>query len=147
MVAYSFKSRFAAPILAGTKAQTIRADRKRHARPGEMVQLFTGMRTRQCRRLGEARCLEVVPIRQAFAIQGQTELIRLGDRFIRSEGFDAFAQQDGFADMAHMAKFWWANHPPTKCEEFEDPDSLIFAGVLIVWQPLAPADTRKSQEA
>ena len=29
MVAYSFKSRFAAPILAGTKAQTIRTDRKR----------------------------------------------------------------------------------------------------------------------
>lgn len=39
MVAYSFRKRFGPPILAGTKAQTIRADRKRHARPGEEVQL------------------------------------------------------------------------------------------------------------
>ena len=52
MVAYSFKKQFGPPILAGTKAQTIRADRKRHVRSGELVQLYTGMRTRQCRRLG-----------------------------------------------------------------------------------------------
>ncbi|MEJ0016825.1 MAG: ASCH domain-containing protein [Acetobacteraceae bacterium] len=46
MVAYSFKRDFAAPILAGIKRQTIRADRRRHARPGEVLQLYTGMRTK-----------------------------------------------------------------------------------------------------
>jgi len=35
MVAYSFRARFREPILVGAKRQTIRADRKRHARPGE----------------------------------------------------------------------------------------------------------------
>jgi hypothetical protein len=47
VVAYSFRQQFRPPILAGTKRQTIRADRKRHARPGEQLQLYTGMRTRQ----------------------------------------------------------------------------------------------------
>ena len=38
MVAYSFKQQFAPAILSGAKCQTIRADRKRHAREGEAVQ-------------------------------------------------------------------------------------------------------------
>jgi len=56
MVAYSFKAQFREPILAGTKRQTIRADRKRHARLGEALQLYTGMRTRQCKLIGRATC-------------------------------------------------------------------------------------------
>jgi hypothetical protein len=51
MVAYSFKSFFAPQIIAGLKCQTVRADRRRHARPGEAVQLYTGMRTRACHKL------------------------------------------------------------------------------------------------
>ena len=35
VVSYSFKRQFIDPIKRGTKRQTIRADRKRHARPGE----------------------------------------------------------------------------------------------------------------
>jgi hypothetical protein len=57
MVAYSFKERFAEPILNGTKGGTIRASRKGplraatggHAKPGEELQLYTDMRTRNCR--------------------------------------------------------------------------------------------------
>lgn len=48
MVAYSFKRQFGPPILAGTKGGTIRNDRKRHARPGEELQLYHGMRTKSC---------------------------------------------------------------------------------------------------
>ncbi len=55
MVAYSFRSQFAEPILAGTKGGTIRAERRGrnlghrvvnggHAYPGEELQLYTGMR-------------------------------------------------------------------------------------------------------
>ncbi|MCJ2051670.1 hypothetical protein [Methylobacterium sp. J-070] len=144
MVAYSFKSRFAAPILAGTKAQTIRAERagkSRHARPGELVQLYTGMRTRQCRRLGEAWCLEVLPIRLCFSRHGMAELVQFGDRFIRPERTDDFAREDGFVDAEDMARFWWAEHgsAPRSDDRFTDPDTLIFEGVLIRWQPLAPA--------
>ena len=53
MVAYSLKPRFIPPILSGAKRQTIRAiSRRRHAIPGETLQLYTGMRTKQCRLIG-----------------------------------------------------------------------------------------------
>lgn len=135
MVAYSFKKQFGPPILAGTKAQTIRADRKRHARPGEMVQLFTGMRTRQCRRLGESRCVDVLPVRFAFSKRGAAELMQVGERYlVTSDQMNVFAQADGFADLEAMAGFWWAEHPP------EAGNVLTFEGVLIRWQALVPAD-------
>ena len=51
MVAYSFKKLFVPAIEAGRKRHTIRAERKRHARPGEAVQLYYAMRTRQCRKI------------------------------------------------------------------------------------------------
>lgn len=65
MVAYSYKARFVEPIrlglepgpwIPGMKRQTIRADRKRHARPGEEIQHYRGMRTRQCFLIGRAIC-------------------------------------------------------------------------------------------
>lgn len=129
MVAYSFKSRFGPPILAGTKAQTIRAERagkSRHARPGELVQLYTGMRTRQCRRLGEARCLEV----SAVKIDLLLSVLIVGDVcFGGPKALDQFARQDGFADWHDLVDFWVAEHPGVD----------LFEGVLIRWQPLAPA--------
>lgn len=51
MVAYSFRPLFVPQIQAGLKRQTIRAHRRRHARPGEPVQIYTGMRTRHCRKI------------------------------------------------------------------------------------------------
>ena len=51
MVAYSFKSQFEEPIVAREKRQTVRGFRKRHARPGEPIQLYVGMRTRNCRKI------------------------------------------------------------------------------------------------
>ncbi|GEP06862.1 hypothetical protein [Methylobacterium oxalidis] len=127
MVAYSFKKRFAAPILAGTKAQTIRADRKRHARLGELVQLFTGMRTKHCRRLGEARCTEVYSI----ALDLELGIVFANDGWIRTqEDLDAFARQDGFPYWSELVAFWAAEHPGVS----------YFSGILIRWTPLAPTD-------
>ncbi|MCJ2104738.1 hypothetical protein MKK70_04965 [Methylobacterium sp. E-041] len=130
MVAYSFKARFAAPILAGTKAQTIRAERagrSRHARPGERLQLYTGLRTRQCRHLGEAACLAVWPIELHLVVG----LVFANDGWIRTdEDLDAFARQDGFRDWSDMLAFWKAEHP----------DAVVFTGILIRWQPLVAVD-------
>ena len=128
MVAYSFKKQFGPPILANTKTQTIRAERlgrSRHARPGEQVQLYTGMRTRQCTKLGESPCIAVWPIELhlrdgiVFANRGWSRT---------EEDPDAFARQDGFRDWSAMVAFWAAEHPGVE----------VFEGVLIRWQPLAP---------
>ena len=125
MVAYSFKAQFRAPILTGTKRQTIRADRKRHARPGEQVQLYTGMRTRGCSLIGTAVCAIVLPVRVGV----RDRFVAIGSNFILPDALDGFARDDGFADWLAMAAFWRAEHP----------DQHWFIGVLIAWRDFAPA--------
>lgn len=132
MVAYSFKKQFIEPILAGLgelenvppKRQTIRSvGRRRHARPGETIQLYTAMRTKQCRKLGEALCKSVEPIR-IFVHQA---VIEVGGRKIGTPAsLDDFARSDGFTSWAEMQKFWFAEH--------EETVRLgPFVGVLIRW--------------
>ena len=128
MVAYSFQRRFAEPILAGAKRQTIRADRKRHARPGELVQLYVGMRTKACRKIiPDPVCTAIEPVRLCFSSAGKlSELPQVGDRLIGPRGWAAFARADGFESMEDMAAFWLAEH---------GAGAVNFEGVLIRWEP------------
>jgi uncharacterized protein YqfB (UPF0267 family) len=122
MVAYSFQPRFVPLIESGTKTQTIRADRKRHARPGETLQLYTGMRTRSCRLIREAECVSVTPIRLDFE---RTQSIVIGeeDALMTPCARDLFARRDGFTDWLDLVAFWRRHHP----------DIDVFSGVLIRW--------------
>ena len=124
MVAYSFKAQFRAPILSGAKRQTIRSDRKRHARPGEQLQLYTGMRTRQCAIIGRAVCEGVGPVR--IDVEGGWIVVSDRERWGGQDMMDAFARQDGFADWPAMQAFWRAEHP----------DTPVFSGVIIRWGAL-----------
>lgn len=132
MVAYSFKQRFVKPIEVGLssvslsfdpppKRQTIRAHgKRRHARPGEELQLYYGMRTKQCRLIGRARCISVEPIKiEVFAAAFQ---IYVGGKNVDRE---AMAQEDGFQDAADMWSFWEREH-----------GIGTFKGVLIRWERL-----------
>lgn len=125
MVAYSFQRRFAEPIILGTKRQTIRADRKRHANPGEALQLYTGMRTKYCRLIGRATCISVERIMMLLGAVSSTIIIDRngGKTTINPPGLDAFARSDGFDDWAQMLHFWELNHG----------DLPTFTGVLIRW--------------
>ena len=123
MVAYSFRQIFRSPILAGTKRQTIRSDRKRHARPGEEVQLYTGMRTRQCAIIGRAVCESVRPV--WIGVDDDWIDDGLAIR-VETVDLDRFAQADGFADWSEMRAFWRAEHPGVP----------VFSGVLIRWGAL-----------
>lgn len=131
MVAYSFKARFAPPIVEGRKRQTIRADRKRHARPGEALQLYQGMRTKLCVKILEEDpiCIAVQPVRLVFSRHGFAELPIVGNRLLSPSAALGFALEDGFESEADMAAFWWSEHRP------KDPaETLIhFSGVLIRW--------------
>lgn len=146
MVAYSFQKRFVAAIEADEKLQTVRGRRKRHARPGEALQLYQGMRTKHCRLIGRRRCLSVDPI----AISVEHEEIVVGATaavwptgeeramaFTDGTGFqgksvtdlDHFAKRDGFSDWRSMKLFWTETHV--------DPGNPVgwFVGVLIRWTP------------
>jgi len=115
MVAYNFKARFAPDVEARRKTQTIRPDGKRkHARQGVAIQLYTSMRTKDCRKIGEAIC------------SGSTCCTIDHDRAavggFNVPGLDAFAQADGFPDFVSMAAW------------FEEAHGLPFHGTLIKWQ-------------
>jgi hypothetical protein len=121
MVAYSFKKQFAEPILTRAKRHTIRAARKRHARPGEEIQLYTGMRTKHCRLLGRAKCIAVLQIRIDF--DERRAEFSSGHAITTPDDTDSFARADGFADWRAMEAFWAKEHPGIR----------QFSGVMIQW--------------
>jgi hypothetical protein len=149
MVAYSFKRQFVRPIRIGLgllpaepeiidgpmpqayeivmphpKRQTIRGERRRHARPGENLQLYCGMRTKGCFLIGNARCLSVYQIRLWVGL----DYLALGST---GQGItDEFAQADGFADAKAMHEFWRKNNSPGPLS------GGWWRGVLIKWEPL-----------
>jgi hypothetical protein len=123
VVAYNFQRQFAEPILAGTKGGTIRAARRwrygpglsasigGHAFPGEELQLYTGMRSKNCALIARKTCVAVEPITVDF----HRCRIALGEgsggmrALIQSEaGLNRFAAFDGFANFAEMSEFWLA---------------------------------------
>ena len=121
MVAYSFKAQFAPLVETGIKRQTIRADRKRHARPGEALQLYTGMRTKACRKLltPDPICLSVEPVLIDEA------RIRIGDHWLSENERNQLAIADGFANWGECFRF------------FRDVHGFPFRGVLIKWKEAA----------
>jgi hypothetical protein len=136
MVAYSFKQRFIAPILAGLgdpiqvtrewpKRQTIRAYRRNgHVGLRGEMQLYYGMRTRQCRLIGRAICIG----RSDITIDFLKQTICVESEIAEPEyvkDLDAFAREDGFADWPDMLGFWGEEH-----------GFLTFKGLLIHWEPM-----------
>ena len=124
MVAYSFQRCFASAIRANAKLHTIRGNRRRHARPGEMMQLFTGMRTAHCEKIcDDRRCTSIEELRIYFDTLGNIEEVCIAAQPV--EDVHAFAVADGFESLAAMSGFWVMQHGLLR----------EFAGVLISWEP------------
>jgi hypothetical protein len=127
MVAYSYKLRFADPMLDGIKDGTIRAPRQgksRHARPGDAIQNYTGMRTQHCRLILKSVCVATFDV--VLRWRPIVEVI-IGDEKLPLGQFDVFARRDGFGDFDDMERFWAEVHPGIR----------RFVGELIRWQPPA----------
>lgn len=126
MVAYSFQKQFVRPILEGTKRQTIRDERKRHARPGEELQLYTGMRTRDCKLIAKVSCIRVGTI--TLDLDAGRAVILDNDGMATMHAHDRiehFARADGFESFEAMRAFWAKHHPGV----------TSFQGVIITWEP------------
>jgi hypothetical protein len=136
MTAYNFQACFAPDVECMYKRQTIRAKgKRRHARPGERVQLYTGQRTKACRKLVDPDpvCTAADEIKLArddgagrFCVTITKKTKRgLSERVIHGDEsrFKRFARADGFKSMAAMMDW------------FEKAHGLPFEGVLIKWRP------------
>lgn len=134
MVAYSFKTGFVDAIVAGTKRQTIRLPRKRHARPGEPVQLFMGMRTKACRKLldPDPMCVgvdevridlrELLPELADLQVNGIPILGAERDRYAIGDGFQPRPWMK-LSPWEFMVRWWLTTH-----------GGVLFTGVAIRWE-------------
>jgi hypothetical protein len=147
MVAYSFHRRFVSPILVGLgrerlrekvgdrfplvvrpKRQTIRADRiRRHAMPGDRLQLYCGLRTKTGFKIGDARCTKAAPITLCFEYDAHHVRIGLHEKIDAPALLDAFAMIDGFESWADLREFWRIYHPTVTGR---------FRGTIIYWEPI-----------
>lgn len=118
-----FQARFAADVEWGDKTQTIRAYRKdgRDPQEGDVLYLYTGLRTKKCRKLGEAECIESTPVHI------EDELLEVGSRTRGSSYAEDFAVADGF------------DHWDEMLEWFKKVHGLPFDGLLIRWDPIEAA--------
>lgn len=117
---YGFKARFEAPILAGTKRHTIRANRKDGwvEKPGATMHLYIGLRQKGARCFAKPICSKV----ERIVIDGDRQISIAGERLTQDE-MEQLARCDGFNDYADMMSFW--------------PDEkLPFFGHITHWRPL-----------
>lgn len=119
MVALNFQAQFAPDVEAGRKTQTIR--QKARVAAGQPIQLYTGQRTKACRKLGVAICRDVTYV--GLTARG----VSLGDKSRFPSNIDDFARADGFKDYAEMWH-WFARRY----------DTNSFTGYIIRWTPLSP---------
>lgn len=122
MPALNFQSRFAEMVEKGTKRQTIRALRKdgRDPKPGDALQLYTGMRTKKCRRLRTNYCTSVTPIHMTGGMMAMTS-VQVDGKWLTQCELDWLAEADGFRDWEEMRHWFFKVH------------GAPFTGLLIKW--------------
>lgn len=129
MVAYNFKSQHVHAVESGAKRHTLRAERKRHARVGEAVQLYTGMMHKNCRKLvtPDPICKERIHMR--LELRGKRDKPKVMVWSLESATWCdmsraealVFAKADGFESVAELFAF------------FEETHGLPFEGKCIKW--------------
>ena len=129
MPAYNFKPQFADAVQFGSKRQTIRAlGKRRHARPGQPIQLYTGMMHKTCRKLidPDPICTDVQRIRiEKFPAKNKHDcdffqMYLDGKAMFRHEVHE-LAVKDGFNSTEDFFQF------------FDKTHGMPFEGVLIRW--------------
>lgn len=121
MAAYNFQKQFAPLVENGKKRQTIRAvGKRRHAKPGEPIQLYTGMRTKVCRKLitPDPVCVEV----SLLCIHLGHPRATVNGQIIEGKALDNLAKADGFNTAEEMREWFSTVH------------GLPFHGLIIKWE-------------
>ncbi len=127
MPAINYKKQFASLVETGQKMTTIRAGNR--IKVGDTLYHYTGMRTKNCRKLGESVASEVhkIDITQTPKM-GMYRVVLDGKGLITTDLYPIVAA-DGFNSIKQFLDFFAENH------------GLIFIGQLIKWKTIKTADT------
>jgi hypothetical protein len=136
MGAYSFQEQFETRIASDEKRHTIRAKRKDGRRPrvGEVLSLYVGMRTKQCRLLKRRRCVRVMEV-WIYESIGPLSVVIDGVE-LNGDEKDLLSFRDGFANFDAFSAFWLAGR---KKKRGKKSGPLDFRGDLIHWESDAAA--------
>ncbi|MDP2645459.1 MAG: hypothetical protein Q8P24_11000 [Desulfobacterales bacterium] len=119
-----FKKQFAPMVEAGTKRQTIRAKRRdgRNPHPGDTLYLYTGLRTKQSRKIGEVICISVEEI--VITNAG----INLSGVWLNNQQMMSIVRADGFTSWVDFRAFFEKTHHFMAIGDIDG-----FWGLLIKW--------------
>lgn len=115
MPAIGFKKEFAGMVRIGMKRTTIRKPRKNPIKAGDILRLYTGLRTRECVFLKQSECLFTK------SIEVREENIKLDGKIVQNGALEFVAGLEGFPSYARMREF------------FRNQYGLPFKGRIIVW--------------
>ncbi|NUQ86290.1 MAG: hypothetical protein HUU11_16415 [Anaerolineales bacterium] len=106
MPAYNFQRQFVKPILEGNKPHTIRRRRKRPTKVGDVLYMYTGLRTKKARLFAEAVCIDVVPV-TIYPFRGEVWMT-VNDLPIWMDGLEMrrLARRDGFESVSDFFEFF-----------------------------------------
>lgn len=149
MINYNFQADFAPQLAAGDKPLTLRRFRKppsRHAQVGELVGLWTGLRTKAARRVGVGLCevralvrfdrggiVFVSDVRVAPGAPGEAAALT---RELLDAESDAFARRDGFENWEAAWAFHVAHRTEAEKENWAEISPSIVRE-LVAWRLLS----------
>ncbi len=107
-------------ILSGEKRQTIRRAgfKWKSVKVGDKLTLYTGLRTKHCRKLGEAVVESNQTILLARSFYGVKKFTRSGAYWLTDEEVSILAKQDGFDNLDDFWAFF-ENHYDENTEIFK----------------------------
>lgn len=117
MPALNFQKQFVSAVEDGTKRQTIRALRKRPFKVGDVLYLYAGMRTKQCKKLATVACVSA----EHIWINSYRRIVEVRNRQLDKGEVEMLAKSDGFMDAKAMYAWFCKTH------------SNDFYGDLIKW--------------
>ena len=99
-------------ILSGEKRQTIRRNspKWKNVKVGDKLTLYTGLRTKQCRKLGEAVVESITPIMRDTECDNVAVETTLGDFNLDLPALNDLVARDGFDSNDEFFKFFCLNY-------------------------------------
>lgn len=128
MPAYNFKAQFAPAVEAGQKLCTIRG---RAAKVGTTAYLYTGMRTKACRKLGQGTIVHCADIALGYDENGLARA-KFGKYKMDAVELNALAIADGFAEPQNLVDFFSDQYHSSRVTE--DGGEDVFRGYMITWE-------------
>jgi hypothetical protein len=128
-------TKFTDKILSGEKRQTIRQPRKHPIKIGDRLYLYTHQRTKACKKLGEAVCSEVVPIKIVICFVHVEIWLKLSEfpwvERLSGKEINDIAKTDGFNSSMKMIDWF------LKTCKLKPGDNKDFN--IIKWRDFVPA--------